>query len=201
MSIITLIEKIEIKLGIDKILTFYQNHSKEKEKRGLNFKWTSNIRIIDINEEKARLLKESGAYRVFVGVETINDNSSKIINKNINTFKIINALEILNKFKIESHASFIIGAPGDTEDTLDKTSRFISEINPTIITLNSIRLYPGTDLYINAKKHGITLKDKYWYENDEWVNKSVCGTTDLPPEKIDFWMDKIYMDFLSSKFK
>ncbi len=33
MSIISLIENIEIRLGVDKILTYFQDKSKEKEKR------------------------------------------------------------------------------------------------------------------------------------------------------------------------
>ena len=43
---------------------------KEILKRNLRFEWTSNIRIKDITEEKIKIMKELGAYRVFVGIET-----------------------------------------------------------------------------------------------------------------------------------
>ena len=54
----------------------------ELTRRNLKVRWTSNIRIKDITPDKVALMKALGAYRVFVGIETINSTSSKLINKN-----------------------------------------------------------------------------------------------------------------------
>ena len=90
----------------------------EVKKRNLKVKWTSNLRIIDITDEKIKLMKELGAYRVFVGIETINKNSSKTINKNLAPEFIKEKIAILKKYDMQFHASFILGNPNDTEEDL-----------------------------------------------------------------------------------
>ena len=56
-------------------------------------------------------MKELGAYRVFVGIETINKNASQIINKNLEPDFIKEKIAILKKYDIQFHASFILGNP------------------------------------------------------------------------------------------
>lgn len=140
-------------------------------------------------------MKEAGAYRVFTGVETIDSDSSNKINKNINVKRIKNAIGILQKNGIEVHTSFIIGNPGDTDNTMWSTIEFIKEVNPTIITLNNIRVYPGTDIYNNMESYGLYLEDKYWYEKDEWTKRSICGSNELSASRIDYWIDHIMREF------
>src|SRR5574344_593050 len=70
----------------DKRLEEFAN---EVKRRNLKFKWTSNLRIKDINEYKIKLMKEIGAYRVFIGVETANAKTSELIHKNLTYNEII----------------------------------------------------------------------------------------------------------------
>lgn len=168
----------------------------EVKKRGLVFKWTSNIRIRDINEYKLKLMKEIGAYRVFVGIETINANTSSVINKNITEQLIREKTQLLHKYDIEFHASFILGNPGDTVEDIEKTIEFVREIKPTLVTFNLIRIYPGLELYTNAKKYGMIMKDKYWYEKDEWSRKVVMGTKDLPYDVLEKLSSRCLLEFI-----
>lgn len=77
---------------------------------------------------------------------------------------------------------------------------FIQELDPTIITLNNIRMYQGTDMYKNPSKYGLKLEDNYWFEKDLWIKKTVCGTKDLSCERIDYWMRKIMENFIKSNY-
>ncbi len=177
----------------DARLTEFAN---EIKKRNIKVRFTSNIRIKDINEYKVRLLKEIGAYRVFVGIETINSRSSTIINKNLHTDEIREKINLLHKYGIEFHASFILGSPGDSEDDLAATIDFVKDIKPTIVTFNLIKAYPGLPLYHNPEKYGIVMDDPYWYEKDEWSRKCVMGTTLLPPEKLEQWSRRMLFEFI-----
>lgn len=172
---------------------------KEIEKRNLNIRWTSNMRIRDINEEKIKKMKEHGAYRVFVGIETINPNSSELVSKNITKEMIESKIDILKKYDMEFHASFILGCPGDTEKDVRETFKFISKIRPTLITINKLKVYPGTDIYENPKKYDIIMDNPFWYEDDEWTRRTLFGTKQLPPSKIDeLWKEGMRSFFLES---
>ncbi len=170
--------------------------AEEIEKRKLNFKWTSNIRIKDITEEKIQLMKKLGAYRVFVGIETINKNTSDIIGKKLNTSEIVEKINILKKNNMQFHASFILGNPEDSEEDLERTIQFVKEISPNIVTFNLIKIYPGLDLYNNPEKYGMVMLDKFWFEKDEWTNKVVMGTKKLPPKKLEKWSRRMLFEFI-----
>lgn len=162
----------------------------EVKKRNLKFKWACNMRIKDVNELKLSLMKEIGIYRVFVGLETINSKSSKLINKNLELEEIKNKVALVKKNDIEIHTSFIVGAPGDTEEDLESTIHFLNDIKPTLATFNSILVKPGTDIYKNPEAFDIIMDDRYWFEKEEWSMKNVMGTKSLPPEKVMAWRKK-----------
>jgi len=173
-----------------------EEFAKEIKKRNLNIKWTSNLRVKDITEERIKLMKDLGAYRVFIGIETINSKSSKIINKNLIEQEIIDKVNILKKHNMQFHASFILGNPGDTEEDLEETIKFVNKISPNIVTFNLIKLFPGLDLYKNKNKYEIILEDEFWYEKDIWTYKVIAGTKQLPPEKLEKWSKKLLYEFI-----
>ncbi len=176
-----------------------QAFANEIENRNLKFKWTSNIRIKDINIDTVKLMKESGAYRVFTGLETINFDSSTLINKNIKKDEIREKIKMLHDHGIEVHASFIIGSPGDTDEILENTIEFIREIKPELATFNKIIIYPGTDMHDNPEKYGLILEQEKWYEHLDWSKRSIVGTEDLPPARIDYWLNRLYSEFIMMK--
>lgn len=176
-----------------------EEFAEEVKRRKLNIRWTSNLRIKDITEERIKLMKEIGAYRVFVGIETINANTSKVINKNLCTEQIREKIDILRKYNMQYHASFILGNPGDTEKDLEATINFVREIKPNVVTFNLIKLFPGLDLYENPNKYNVILKDKFWYEKEEWVKSVVAGTKELPPEILEKWSRRMLFEFISIK--
>ena len=169
---------------------------KELEKRNIKVKWTSNIRIKDITEEKIKLMKELGAYRVFVGIETINNDVSKIIGKSLQKEEILEKIKILKDNSMQFHASFILGNPEDTEEDLENTIKFVKKIDPNIVTFNLIKIYPGLNLYKNPEKYGMIIQDKFWFETDEWTKKVVMGTKKLPPERLEYWSRKMLFEFI-----
>ena len=178
----------------DERLTQFAN---EVKRRKLKFKWTSNIRIKDINEYKIKLMKEIGAYRVFAGIETSNTNTSRIIGKNLVNEEVLEKTDILHKYGMEFHASFILGNPGDTEEDLQATVDLVKTIRPTLVTFNLLKAYPGTDLYANPDKYGIIIDYEYWYEKDTWSKKVVVCTKDLPAETLERWSRKCLFEFIS----
>ena len=170
----------------------------EVKRRKLSFKWTSNMRIRDITDHKIALMKSAGAYRVFVGIETVNSRTQATINKGLNKDMISEKIAILHKYNMEFHASFILGNPGDTEDDINNTIAFVNQIKPTLVTYNLLKVYPGLDLYKHPEKYGIILDDPYWYEKDDWSVKAIAGTVDLPPHRLEQLEKKCLFSFIQN---
>jgi len=55
---------------------------------------------------------------------------------------------------VQIHGTFIVGLPGETEDTIRQTVEFAKRINPHTIQVSLAAPYPGTFLYNQALQNG-----------------------------------------------
>jgi radical SAM PhpK family P-methyltransferase len=96
-------------------------------KNKFRFKWHSYFRCQFVDKEMVELLKESGCEGVFLGIESGNNQMLKNMNKNADTQKYLEGIELLNKYGIVTFGNFIIGFPGETEQTVQDTVHFIKK--------------------------------------------------------------------------
>jgi len=105
----------------------FRKFLKMLSKKNFRFKWISWLRCDNIDEEIARMMKESGCIGVLMGIESGNNQILKNMNKGVTIEKYLKGLEYLRKFDILTYGSFIFGFPGETEKTAADTIRFIEE--------------------------------------------------------------------------
>lgn len=172
----------------------------EIKRRGLKFNWTSNMRAIDAKPAVLEAIRDAGGYRVFMGFESIQRDTLHLVKKGTTPERLYRTAQLVKSYDIELHASFIIGAPGDTHESLEATLDFIRLINPTVATFNVMEPRPGTDVYHHPEKYGIHIPDPYWYEKAAWVDGPVCSTNTLSAEEIRSWVDRCYDAFCSPDF-
>jgi len=55
---------------------------------------------------------------------------------------------------IKIHGTFILGLPGETQETIEETIQFATRINPHTIQVSLAAPYPGTALYEQAVANG-----------------------------------------------
>jgi radical SAM superfamily enzyme YgiQ (UPF0313 family) len=122
-------------------------------KRNLQIKWFANVRA-DIKEDEARMMKKAGCDGVSIGIESGSQRILNNINKRITVSQAEEAIEQLKTAGIKQHASFIVGLPGETKDTIKETEKFIKKAKPTGFQVNSLVPYPGSDLYNVALEQG-----------------------------------------------
>ncbi len=99
-------------------------------------------------------LKRAGLKRVAFGVESGDPDVLLSIDKKIDHDTIRQAFRNAKKVGLETIGFFIIGLPGDTEETMERTIRFACEVDPMIANFSMMTPYPGTKVYEIAKRQG-----------------------------------------------
>ncbi|WP_431953315.1 B12-binding domain-containing radical SAM protein [Nocardia lijiangensis] len=173
----------------------------EINRRKLSIPWTSNMRAQDARPHVLDAMRETGAYRVFVGFESIQERTLRLVKKGTSPARLYKTAQRIMGAGLELHASFIVGAPGDTPETLSATMDFIRLVNPTVATFNVMEPRPGTDLFANPGKYGITIPNRYWYETTDWLHLPVCHNDDMSAEDIRDWVSRCYDEFCSPDFR
>lgn len=173
----------------------------EIQARGLQIPWTSNMRAQDARPPVLEAMRAAGAYRVFMGFESIQRATLRLVKKGATPERMIEKAQLVKDAGLELHASFIVGAPGDTDETLAATLDYIRLLNPTVATFNVMEPRPGTDVYHNPQRYGMTIPDPYWYESAGWLDMPVCTNEQLDQAQIRDWVDRCYLEFCSSDFR
>jgi radical SAM superfamily enzyme YgiQ (UPF0313 family) len=173
----------------------------ELRRRRLRVRWTSNMRALDARPKVLEAMAQAGGYRVFVGFESVQGGTLRLLKKGTTPERLYKAAQLIKSFGIELHTAFIIGAPGDTHETLNATLDFIRLVDPAVATFNVMEPRPGTDVFSNPAKYGVTIPNRYWYETSDWVHSPVCSTETLTAPEIREWVSRCYEEFCSAEFR
>lgn len=123
-------------------------------KRGLVFPWTCLARVNQIDRPMLALMKKAGCWQISYGVESGSDEVLARISKGISRKMIQKAIKITDQAGIQSLGFFILGLPGETEKTMEKTIEFAKSLPLSAANFTMATPYPGTELWALAKKRG-----------------------------------------------
>ncbi len=128
---------------------------------GIDITWVCMSRVDAIDEDILRLMKAAGCHQICFGVESADEQILKNIQKKISLEQVKKAVALTKKARIDVRVSFMLGNPGETEETLNKTIDFALRLQPTIASFNITTPYPGTELRRWAKENGYLKTEDY----------------------------------------
>ncbi len=133
-------------------------------KEGLNtVPWImiNGIRADLAQKDLLSLMKQAGCKRTAFGVETGDEDMLVHIDKRETHEEIRQAFRNAQEVGIETVGFFIIGLPGDTEESMEKTIRYAIDLDPLVANFSMMTPYPGTLAYEEIKNGGgkILLRD------------------------------------------
>jgi radical SAM superfamily enzyme YgiQ (UPF0313 family) len=94
-------------------------------KNRFRFRWNSFFRCQYADLETIELMKESGVESVFLGLESGSNQILKNMNKEASVEQFLRGMDLLNQYEITTFGNFIIGFPGETDETARDTINFI----------------------------------------------------------------------------
>jgi hopanoid biosynthesis associated radical SAM protein HpnJ len=128
----------------------------------LGMTWSCNAKA-NVPYHTLKVMKENGLRLLLVGYESGDDQILHNVKKGLRTDIARRFSQDCRKLGILIHGTFILGLPGETTETIEKTINFAKEINPLTIQVSLAAPYPGTALYKQALENG-------WLQHNETLN-------------------------------
>lgn len=124
--------------------------------RPMNLKWQAAVsaNVADI-PGMLDLMRDSGCKSLFIGFESLNQESINLSNKYQNSIaKYERLCNEIHKRGIMINSSFVFGLDGDTPDTFRYTIDWIVKNKIETVTSHILTPYPGTQLYTDFRYTG-----------------------------------------------
>ena len=121
-------------------------------RRDLKVKWQCLSRVDNIDLEMAAKMKEAGCKRIYFGIESGDDRILKIMKKDIDVQVAKKAVSVAKSVGIETGAFFIIGYPGESNQTILNTIKFATSLPLDYVSFTLPYPIPGTGLYEKVKR-------------------------------------------------
>jgi len=167
-------------------------------------------RIDTCKPEYLDTLKSAGVNWLGLGIENPNQTLRQEIHKD--RFKKVGITDIMNEIRasgINVAANYIFGLPMDTQESMQETYDFAIENMAEMVNFYCAMAYPGSPLYLMARKKGWGLPTTYSGYSQHSYDTLNLANDNLQAKEIlrfrdDAWMkyhtNEKYLNFLERKF-
>ncbi len=145
-----------------------------KEKK-LDITWACRSRVDTVDEQLLKEMKDAGCRRIYFGVESGVQQILDRVNKRITLRKVRDVVEVCKEQGIRTLGFFLIGAPGETRETVKETVRFAKELDFDYVQFSKCLAKPLTPLWKQMKQ---ACGKDYW---EDWIlGKETDRSLDRP---------------------
>jgi radical SAM superfamily enzyme YgiQ (UPF0313 family) len=138
-------------------------------------RWSGMIHAAFVKPDLVALANKAGCYQMWMGVESGDDRILKTINKGITVEQVRQAVKVVKQARVRLGTFFILGHPGETEETARKTIDLMAELNTYAAAVGLMVPYPGTGIYAMAARGegGYRLLTDDWSEYDKYGGRAL----------------------------
>jgi len=142
------------------------------------------------DEELLNLAGKSGCKGLFVGLETLSEESLNEIGKSQNKISFYKeAIKRFHHYGIFVEGAFIFGFDHDKKDVFEKTVRFVNKVKLDGIQYTILTPLPGTDFYKKIEDEGRFI-DRDWSNYD--CGHIVYQPKNMSPEELQAGLNWAY---------
>ena len=160
----------------------------------LGVTWSCNAKA-NVPFKTLKVMKDNGLRLLLVGYESGDDQILLNIKKGLRTDIARRFTADCHKLGIVIHGTFILGLPGESVETIQKTIEFAKEINPHTIQVSLAAPYPGTALYKQAREAGWLSGEDSALVNESGTQLAAISYPHLSKDQIFHSMEEFYKRF------
>ena len=151
-------------------------------------RWVSQTAIDAAHDDETlALMKRSGCQGVLIGLESLNADSLRQMNKGFNTMRggMTEALAKMRRHKLPVYGTFVFGYDHDTPQSIQSTVEYARRNGMFLAGFNHIVPFPGTPLYRRLQEEGRLLYDPWWLDERYRYNMIPFQPKGLSPEDLE----------------
>lgn len=160
----------------------------------INIKWTCNSRVDYVDEEMLQLMGKAGNWLISWGIESGNEQILRKARKGAYPDKAARALQWARNAGIKNWGYFIIGLPGETEETIQDTIKFSKKLPLDIALFHVAAPYPGTPFFFEVVKNGWFRAGTKW-EQVDMDKGTVLDYPELTAEQLLYWQKRAFREW------
>lgn len=168
----------------------------------LDLTWIASTRVGVLDEETMSLMKKAGCHMLRFGVESGVQEILNTVKKGIRIEQTIEDFRLTHKYGLDTHAHCMLGMPGESEETIKQTLKFVKKIDPTIVTFGICTPYPGTKLFEQVLEKYPDVGDGSDCDLEKLHTNSFYNEvyTDLTNDQLNMWIKRFTGVFILDLF-
>ncbi|HSK66169.1 MAG TPA: radical SAM protein [Anaerolineales bacterium] len=160
----------------------------------IGIKWTCNSRVDFVDEEMLALMGKAGCRLISWGIESGNEQILKHARKGAYPDKAERALRWAKQAGIMNWGYFIIGLPGETEETIRQTIDFAKKLPLDIALFHVAAPYPGTPFFFEVVENKWFRPGTRW-EQVDMDKGTVLDYPNISAERLLYWQKRAFREW------
>jgi len=138
-------------------------------RNNLNITWSlpNGVRIDTLDYNLIEKMKKSGCSALFLSIESGDPDILKLMNKKLDLEKVAQVVKMCGKLNINTSAVFIVGHPGETQESFKKTVEYIKNLKKLGLVGVGASIAKA---YAGAKLRDYCAAKGYKLINDDYMN-------------------------------
>ncbi|MCX7691712.1 B12-binding domain-containing radical SAM protein [Thermoflexus sp.] len=161
---------------------------------GLRIRWTCNSRVDYVDREMLRKMAQAGCWLISWGIESANEQILKGVRKGYRLEQAPQALRWAKEAGIKNWGYFIIGLPGETDETIRQTIEFAKSLPLDLALFHIAAPYPGTPFFFQVVENNWFRPGTAWEEVD-MDRSTVLDYPGLPAERLEYWQKRAFREW------
>jgi radical SAM superfamily enzyme YgiQ (UPF0313 family) len=161
---------------------------------GMQIRWTCNSRVDFVDQEMLQQMAQAGCWTISWGIESGNEEILKRVRKGIRLEQVQQALKWSKEAGIQNWGYFIIGLPGETEQTIQDTIAFAKRLPLDIALFHIAAPHPGTPFFFEVVEKGWFRPGTRW-EAVDMDRSTVLDYPNLPAERLEYWQRRAFREW------
>lgn len=129
----------------------------EFERRNIRIPWTCLTRVNTVTRELLMRMRKAGCWQVLYGLESGDQKMLDLLHKGTTVEQNTRAVQWAKEAGMSVRGDFIVGTPGDTLESMEKTLAFAKSMDLDYAHFNKFVPLPGTELYQMLVDQGHTF--------------------------------------------
>ncbi len=162
--------------------------------RGRPIRWTCNSRVDFVDQELLSLMAKSGCWMISWGIESGDEAMLRRMHKGVHLQSAERAIGWARQVGISNWGYFIIGLPGETEQTIRKTIDFAKRLPLDLALFHVAAPHPGTPFFFEVVENGWFRPGVRW-EQVDMDRSTVLDYPDLKAEDLERWAQQAFREW------